>query len=364
MDSSSISHRRQGMQYHQETKALFVIDNVKAMKRKEQTTYLYENYFKAPSQRRLHKGQNNLSIWREKICHWTFSVIDHFELSRKTVAISIDLFDRYLATQGNQCDDRLALLVSLATLYIAIKIHEEKKIKLETLAELSRSQFCAEDIEEMEYKILHSLSWLVHPPTNVDFMSLLLKFLPSSVSMPLRHKIFEVSRYMAELSVCDPYFIEHRSSTIAFASITNVLEDEKKIDAFCKSRYFQFLQEELGFRRDSAHVRAARDRLRTLVETCGVSCEPTKDTFNGSQNSKKFDYRPPEDCPMETSSSPSSTTDPRVVKSPRALSRSRCHKNNNTKTRYRSDSHDSRSSLSSRGSGKNSFFRSCRINCQ
>ena len=44
--------------------------------------------------------------------------------------IQRNLFDRFLATLGNRCNGNLALLVSLTTLHIAIKLHDTKKIKL------------------------------------------------------------------------------------------------------------------------------------------------------------------------------------------------------------------------------------------
>ena len=257
-------------------KASFVIDKVEAMMRQEQTVYLYRRYVKPQprSAEYLDEDPEDLLIWREKICHWTYSVIDHFELSRKTVAVSINLFDRYLATQGNRCDGSLALLVSLTTLYIAIKVHERKKIKLETLAELSRCQFESKDIEEMEIRILESLSWFVHPPIVVDFISHLLKFLPAVVPMPARKKIFELSRYMAELSLCDPLFMEHHPSTIAFAAIINVLEHELSIGSVsvkCRSIFYLCIFEELGFCRDRSVVNLVCDRLDIMVSASAVT---------------------------------------------------------------------------------------------
>ena len=331
-------------------KSLLIIDQTNVLLRKEQTTYLYSNYLRPPPQRRFRKYSQNPSEWREKICQWAYSLADNCDLSRKTVAISLDLYDRYLATQGNRCDDRLALLTSLATLYIAIKIHEQKKIKLETLAGLSRCQFTADDIEKMEFKILHSLSWFVHPPTIVDFLSLLLKFLPPSVSMVHRHNAFKLSRYMAELSVCDRYFIERTSSTVAFAAISNVLEDEMAgtISLVCRSKYFHFLQEEFGFCLDSAHIRAARDRLRTLVESCGIRTsheenKENKENLYSRRDSTECSYRTPDDTSLGSKASPCGNNNQKMKKS----ARSRCN------------STDSRSSLGSIGSaGK--LFRSNR----
>ena len=108
-------------------------------------------------------------------------------------------------------------------------MHEEKNIGLSALCGLS--PFTPNDVEEMELNILQSLKWLVHPPTVVDFTSLLLTFLPSPVPMPTRRQIFDTSRYLGELSVCDPNFIEVPKSTIAFAAIINVIENETSIES-------------------------------------------------------------------------------------------------------------------------------------
>jgi len=205
------------------------------------------------------------SSWREKICHWSYSVVDHFELSRETVAISIDLFDRYLATRGNRCNGSSALLTSLTTLYIAIKLNEPKKIKLTTLSNLSRGQFFPPDIEEMEYKILSSLSWMVHPPTVVSFVSHFLLFLPQ-VHSSVRKDIFELARYLAELSICDAYFVDCSSSTIAYSAVLNVMDDISlsRISAGARHRFLSELCERVGLDHRDDDVRTARERLREI----------------------------------------------------------------------------------------------------
>ena len=259
-----------------------VVDKISAMRAKEESSYLFSNYFKPPcpsSPKNAALSVNDLPNanrinlredrgCREKICQWTYSVIDHFSLSRQTVAISIDLFDRYFATRGNRCDTDLALLTSLTTLYIAIKLNEKKKIKLSTLARLSREQFTAEDIELMEMKILKSLSWLVHPPTAADFMSHLIDLLHPCASRRTRHYLFEYSRYISELAVCDPYFIEHHKSTIALATILNVLEDEIPYEELSLDHREKYLAKITNtfkwFKLNIQAINRCRDRLRYL----------------------------------------------------------------------------------------------------
>ena len=153
----------------------------------------------------------------------TYSVVDHFELSRETVAISLSLFDRYMATLGNECTGSVALLTSLTTLFVAVKINETKNIHLSTLADLSRQQFTSKDIEKMEIKLLKELSWQVNPPTSVAFVHHLLKFV-SNVHPSVRRDLFELSRYLCELSLCDTFFCDRKPSSVAYAAILNVFD--------------------------------------------------------------------------------------------------------------------------------------------
>lgn len=342
---------------HIGTRASVVVDKVLAMKRREASAYLYNNYLQEPRvqpPKCLYEEspEGDVSVWREEICHWTFGVIDHFNLSRKTVAISISMFDRYLATQGNCCDGRHALLVSLTTLYIAIKVHEQKKMKLSTLSELSRNQFECRDIEVMEIKIMQAISWLVHPPIAVDYTSLLLKFLPPSVPMPIRHRIFEHSRYMSELSVCDPVFIKYHQSTIAFASIINVLENDMSpeyVSLPCRHRYYRYLYEELGFHRDRSVVRFACDRLQTMVAASGAAYGANKENAPSlsrprtATGTKEVNWNKADDYSMSSTIVTFDSAKSKIMKSP---NHSRC------------SSVDSRNSLGSIGSAAGRLFHS------
>jgi len=72
-----------------------------------------------------------------------------------------------MAAEGNKCTGETALLTSLTTLFVAVKLNETKSIHLSTLADLSRHQFTANDIVLWELRLLKALSWRVNPPTHV-----------------------------------------------------------------------------------------------------------------------------------------------------------------------------------------------------
>lgn len=243
-------------------------ETLQAMKCQEEMAYDYMKSLSAHPKGKC-EANSELMVWREKICYWTYSVVDHFDLSRRTVAISLNIFDRFLASQGNTCDGAHALLVSLTTLYIAIKAHEQKKIKLCTLVELSRGQFSSTQIEAIEIEILMSLKWMVHPPVPVDFISVFVKFLPPSITVHLRYNIFELSRYLVELAVCDPFLIGTSSSSIAFCAILNVLEDEMGSDIAlwsCKQMLHKS-QHELNMHDIHRSIERTRERLRSILQS-------------------------------------------------------------------------------------------------
>lgn len=181
--------------------------------------------------------------------------------------MSLSLFDRYFATLGNKYNGNIALLASLTTLHIAIKLYETKKIKLSTLANLSRGQFASRDIEMMEWTILSALHWKLHPPTPYTFVEHILYFLPQEVNGTIRAGLNEVSKYLTELAVCDAYFVDRaNSSTIAFAAILNVMEDMNysKFSGGLREHFLRNLTYHLGLNHRTDDVIGARRRLRKM----------------------------------------------------------------------------------------------------
>jgi len=254
------------------TNGFCVVDRFNAMNRKEITTYQCNTI-----EQRFYHSELNIedmrirvsSTWREILCSWSYEIIDYFDLSRRTVAISLDLFDRFCAKRDNVYNESYARLTSLTTLYIAIKSHETKKIKLCTLTKVLNGYFLAEDILQMEIEILTSLKWTVNPPTTVDFISDILHILPVNLCIIVRRTIFDLSCYAAEMSVCDSFFIGIPRSIVAFAAIINVLDYEIS-PACCPIRYQkEFLNDlflYLNLKKGGVEVTVVRKRLCDLLK--------------------------------------------------------------------------------------------------
>ena len=121
----------------------------------------------------------------------------------------------------------------------------------------------------MEWTIFAALEWKLHPPTQYSFIHHLILFLPLEVNSAVRKSLMEQANYLTELAVCDSYFVEAHSSTLAFASILNVMEDMSysKLSGGLREKFFSTLACRVGLHPRSEDVVNARHRLRKVFAT-------------------------------------------------------------------------------------------------
>jgi len=150
---------------------------------------------------------------------------------------------------SKQVDSKIFQLAATTSLYLALKLHgasadggmikRKNRLSIHFFVELSRGQFTASQVLSMEVSILHALTWNVNPPTPMKFLAYFLRFLPVEygrqwcrrnhseyqncpevVDERVVHVIYELSRYLTELSVCVyTLSVRHCPSTIAFAAM-------------------------------------------------------------------------------------------------------------------------------------------------
>ena len=204
---------------------------------------------------------------REQIVEWSFRVVDYFRIDREVVAVSMSFLDRFLTTC--RCDRSSFKLAATTTLHLAVKLlYPCKLADLGILSDLSRGEFDMTDVAEMETHILRSLSWKLHPPTSIAFVSYLLDYFfattKESLSIADYDDIYDVASFFSELSVCDYFFVPFSDSSVALASILNALEgmfgpdSHLAVEILHLARHFGF-----GQPRD---LPAARNRLWELYE--------------------------------------------------------------------------------------------------
>mmetsp|Transcript_21291 Transcript_21291/g.25349 ORF Transcript_21291/g.25349 Transcript_21291/m.25349 type:complete len:320 (+) Transcript_21291:33-992(+) len=208
-------------------------------------------------------------IWREKICEWSYQVVDHFDFNREIVAISLSYLDRFLATR--QVNKKIFQLAAMTTLYLAIKLFETGTLQMTSLIELSRGYFTVEHIAVMEATILRSLSWHVHPPTTLAITRHLIQLLPNECERSLRHDIMELSRFLSELSVCDYYFVTRKPSSIAIASLMNAIDgiDHHRLSAKQRLEFINNISSISHLDCYSDEVVECRNRLQDMYHQGG-----------------------------------------------------------------------------------------------
>ena len=169
------------------------------------------------------------AICREKMCEWTYRVCDHFGMARQVVAFSFSILDRFLTRQS--CDRTTYKLAAMTTFYMAAKmVHATRPLSIKSLAELSRGEFQACQIAELEQTILKQLDWKLNGPTAQCFLDLLFPVFLSKLSeshkmdMTISAALYERARFFCELALYDYAFCSANRSVVAIGSILNAME--------------------------------------------------------------------------------------------------------------------------------------------
>ena len=253
---------------HNESFSMTHIDSndiFQAMRQQEHTDYKCFDYLL----RREVKNGTNLEedeviddSCRQRMCDWSYRIVDHFNGNRDLVFSSFNLLNRFL--DKCSCDRTAFKLAAMTTLYLSIKINCRKPVTIETFANLSRNEFQVEHIQEMEGIILQALCWRVNPPTAASFIHLLHVQLPSRIKSSVKQTILQRSCFFSEISLFDYFFVTQKSSTIALASITNALEgiDSKILSPLVKEEFITSMTDLVGC--DRVLLQTCRQRLWDL----------------------------------------------------------------------------------------------------
>mmetsp|Transcript_7718 Transcript_7718/g.17451 ORF Transcript_7718/g.17451 Transcript_7718/m.17451 type:complete len:287 (+) Transcript_7718:112-972(+) len=252
-----------------------VADALNVMMQKEQIFYKSHRNYLDPS----FPGDTKITESdRMEIVEWCYSIIDKCQLSRETVAIAMEMVDRFASKESNSdmllYNHTLFQLLAMAALYSSIKTNERIAFSSDFFAIMSRGEYSVDEIEAMELIMLNGLSWRIVAPTSIQMAHHILSLL-------LPHVIIEEStwgfildevRYQTECAVKHIYFTTQRPSTVAIAAIFNTLEQVNKQD-----RWDMFDALLLVMNEDFAspdQILAAKNRLQYHVK-CNDSIEDT-----------------------------------------------------------------------------------------
>ena len=115
-------------------------------------------------------------------------------------------------------------LLSLTSLYLAIKLDGKSYLSIESMSKLGRGVEKSL-IAQMELDLLFQLDWRVHPPTSVAFLKSYMLLLHRE-GESYQADILDLANFYVELAVLDYQFVRHRPSNIAMAALLNAIQDK------------------------------------------------------------------------------------------------------------------------------------------
>jgi hypothetical protein len=232
---------------------------------------------------------------REGICAWSYRVVDHYNLPRELVSVSLAYFDRLHARHSHEeSTTQFSWCVGMASLSLAFKLHSPKCLEISTLIKLSRNQFNERILREMEMTIMRYLEWYLHPPTATEFAYSLLSCLPvEHVSPSLRAEMFEWSKFLAEIAVYDCFFVRVRSSTVALAAVLNVMQDMKFVEQHCPSALESVVVDMswslLGATMQDPQLVEVRAKLKDMADSTPSYTPPASVALDPAEDSQFYD---------------------------------------------------------------------------
>ena len=219
-------------------------------------------------------------------------------------------------------------LLAVTSLYMALKVHGEtecslnqrRKLKIDAFCELSRKQFDVPMIEKTERYILQALNWDVNPPSGLKYIFTFLSLCPrwewSAHHIPhasVIGGIFDVARYLSELSVCQSDFsFTCNASTIAFTSILlamDALQSTLPLPYAVRVTFLNNVAHATGLIPGSAEVLRVYQMLKTIcpdmVATEEIAREdPIDDNFTEVSEDLSVDGKSSPVCVMAEQQEP------------------------------------------------------------
>lgn len=211
---------------------------------------------------------------------------------------------------------------------MALKVHGEtecshtqrRKLKIDAFCELSRKQFDVPMIEKTERYILQALNWDVNPPSALKYISTFLSLCPhwewSVHHIPYASVIggiFDVARYLSELSVCQSDFsFTCHTSTIAFTSILiamDALQSTMPLPYAVRVNFLNNVAQATGLLPGNADVLRVYEMLKIIcpdmVATEAIVREdPTEDSFTEISEDLSADGKSSPVCVMAEQQQP------------------------------------------------------------
>jgi hypothetical protein len=156
---------------------------------------------------------------RYEMVEWVFKVSAFMKFGEETAVAAAALFDAFLQTEEGSRVMRCLKeyrLASMATFYLAAKLHEHYFVSSEVMSALSHGLYSVTEVERMEMTVLKAMNWHMSPPTSLDFAREFLNLLPCSVSQDTRDSAYELCKAQSKLAVLDYDFVATNRPQLPF----------------------------------------------------------------------------------------------------------------------------------------------------
>lgn len=229
---------------------------------------------------------------RLSLVDWMYSVVDLCEFKRETVAVAMELVDRFLsscypkASHYYLAERENYQLLSIAAFYVSVKTIERVAFGSDLLALLSNGSYTKEEIERTEKELLHVLGWRINPPTAMQFALHIMSVITphvANINDDLVARMLDETAYQAENSVRDYSLSQVRSSSIAVAAMFNAAY--KLLDSGIRQEFLLALCCTLvGNFAHPKELQMARLRLQSVVDSCETANDDTTHLSNEGES--------------------------------------------------------------------------------
>ena len=178
-------------------------------------------------------------VQREKLCNWSYAIVDKYEICRDTVSIAMAYFDRLVSNGWVERSEWS--LASVTCLYLAVKINSSAgRMFGPSLMAHECVYFSASEIIDMEDHICQVFDWYMNPPVPSQFVDIIAPLLMAEpmldtsledgvqgivpIHVSTREDLLRHAHYLCELSVMSSFFADREPSSVARASVMIAME--------------------------------------------------------------------------------------------------------------------------------------------
>ena len=223
-------------------------------------------------------------------------MVDHFDISRETVALAINYCDRYFHQNRKQelTAYRLGLTIITAA-FIAIKMKDpsmedvKKESILRSLCTSISSQggpLEPKDVVEMEKEMFQTLEWRLNAPTMHEFVDMFCKSHPLRNNAHYLEYLYEKSCWLVERALFHRGMMKYKPSVVALAAIL-IISEHQFDEILTDHMMMDFLELPTSLNMDDNQVNEAMAALENLeAEIIEGLSEPVRPVSPDPMNSQ------------------------------------------------------------------------------